>query len=137
MPLTLRGFGAYISCDGEEVEQFGAKVENDKTTVCFIASEEGKVRCKHSSVGNSMTKSSQEFAVHWIDQKPPTNLSIEVKMDGRRMGVLSQQKQAEGRNSGFRVALDLHRPYVFSSLELHGTSPAPKPTLQVNPSFHV
>ncbi|RPD66137.1 hypothetical protein L226DRAFT_530260 [Lentinus tigrinus ALCF2SS1-7] len=100
MPLRHRGYGAYISCDGAELEVYKTKVENDKVISCYIASEAGK-----------------EFKVHWVDSKPPSHLVVEIRMDGRRMGVLSHTKQSsKTSNGGFRIALDAHCPYQFAPL---------------------
>ncbi|KAI0721089.1 hypothetical protein C8T65DRAFT_724733 [Cerioporus squamosus] len=100
MPLCHRGYGAYISCDGEELDAYKIQMENDKVISCYVASEAGK-----------------EFRVHWIDSKPPSHLSVEVRTDGRRMATLSHTKQtSKTSNGGFRVAIDAHCPYQFAPM---------------------
>ncbi|KAI1795878.1 hypothetical protein LXA43DRAFT_989885 [Ganoderma leucocontextum] len=110
MPLNHRGYGAYISYNGEEVEVHKAKVESDKVTMSgYFVSEAG-----------------MEFKVHWIDSKPPSHLSVEVRMDGRRMGVVSHVKgSSKTSNGGFRVAVDALAPYQFASLVTHDNDDLP------------
>lgn len=65
----------------------------------------------------------KEFKVHWVDSKPPTHLSVEIRMDGRRMGVISHQKQSSRTSSGgFRVSIDAHCPYQFAPVPTTGES---------------
>lgn len=120
MPLRHRGYGACISCDGEELEVYKTKVENDRVISCYVASEAEKVcalhppRCLDSRVR-------KEFKVHWVDSKPPSHLSVEIRMDGRRMGVLSHTKQSSTTsNGGLRIATDAHYPYQFAPLTTTG-----------------
>ncbi|KAI0831308.1 hypothetical protein BC628DRAFT_1353158 [Trametes gibbosa] len=90
MPLGHRGYGAYISCDGQELEQFCVKVENDNTVSCYVPVDTGT-----------------EYKVHWIDSKPPTHLSVEVRADGRRVGVVSHRKGSSTTiRPGLKVPLD-------------------------------
>ncbi len=123
MPLRHRGYGAYISCDGEELDAYKTKVENDKVISCYIASEVGKVRIRgrKRDDGKKPTRL-QEFRVHWVDSTPPSHLSVEVRMDGRRMATLSHTKQSsKTSNGGFRIAIDAHCPYQFAPLATTGT----------------
>ncbi|KAI0336541.1 hypothetical protein GY45DRAFT_1315929 [Cubamyces sp. BRFM 1775] len=91
MPLVIRGYGAYISCDGEELKTHQAKAE-DKVASCYIVSDPGK-----------------EYRVHWVDSKPPTHLSVEVRVDGRRIGVVSHTKgSSKSSATGLCIALDAH-----------------------------
>ncbi|OSC97107.1 hypothetical protein PYCCODRAFT_1481498 [Trametes coccinea BRFM310] len=92
MPLSLRGYEAYISCDGQELDTYQANVENDKVVSCYIGTDAGK-----------------NFAVHWIDSKPPTHLSVEVRVDGRRIGVVSHTKgPSKLSTAGLRISLGSH-----------------------------
>ena len=43
MPLNHRGYGAYLTCDGKELEMYKVK-EKGEVVSCFVASEAGKVR---------------------------------------------------------------------------------------------
>ena len=64
--------------------------------------------------------------MHWVDTQPPSHLSVEIRMDGRRMGVLSHTKQsAKTSNGGFRVSIDTHCPYQFAPLETAGANHRP------------
>ncbi|KAH9854232.1 hypothetical protein C2E23DRAFT_820064 [Lenzites betulinus] len=87
MPLKHRGYGAYISCDGRELEQLRVKVE-DKTVSCYVPVDTGT-----------------EYKVHWVDSKPPSHISVEVRTDGRRIGVVSHVKGAS-KPTGLKVPLD-------------------------------
>ncbi|KAI8998636.1 hypothetical protein BD414DRAFT_128548 [Trametes punicea] len=90
MPLTYRGYAVYISCDGRELGMYGVKVENDEVISCYIAADAGK-----------------QFRVHWVDSKPPTHLSVEVRTDGHRIGVVSYKKGSlKVSELGIPVALD-------------------------------
>ncbi|KAH9951474.1 hypothetical protein B0H21DRAFT_705714 [Amylocystis lapponica] len=42
MPLNHRGFGAFITCEGKELELYAVKVEDETTITCWIASEAGR-----------------------------------------------------------------------------------------------
>ncbi|KAI0636969.1 hypothetical protein C8Q77DRAFT_538355 [Trametes polyzona] len=97
MPLEHRGYAAYLSCDGREIEQYRVKVENDETISCYVPGDRGK-----------------EYRVHWLDSKPPTHLSVEVRSDGRRIGVVSHMKGAssKGTHSGLRVPLDCSSDFL-------------------------
>nr|VWO98800.1 Putative Rab/GTPase [Ganoderma boninense] len=110
MPLDHRGYGAYISHNGEEVELYKPKLEKDKVTMsAYIVSESG-----------------MEFNVHWIESKPPSHLSVEIRMDGRRMGVVSHVKgSSQTSNRGFRVAVDALAPYHFAPLVTHDDDELP------------
>ncbi|KAM5535159.1 hypothetical protein V8D89_011095 [Ganoderma adspersum] len=94
MPLNHRGYGAYISHNGEEVEVHKPELERDKVTMSgYIVSEAG-----------------MEFKVHWV----------ESGWDGRRMGVVSHVKGSSKTSScGFRVAVDALAPYQFAPLVTH------------------
>ncbi|KAL1947902.1 hypothetical protein VTO73DRAFT_13626 [Trametes versicolor] len=107
MPLKHRGYGAYITCDGRELEQFKVKVESDKIVSCYVPGDTGT-----------------DYKVHWVDSKPPTHLSVEVRTDGRRIGVVSHTKgSSKTTHPGLRVPLDtncsskfLHVPSVDDAL---------------------
>ena len=43
MPLRHRGYGAYISCDGQVLQVHKTKVEDARVISCYVASEAGKV----------------------------------------------------------------------------------------------
>ncbi|KAI0362102.1 hypothetical protein OH77DRAFT_1416315 [Trametes cingulata] len=102
MPLVHRGFGAWVSCDGQELEHFQAKVEGDKVMSCYVPGD-----------------GSKEYKAHWIDSKPPTHLSIEVRTDGRRIGVVSHTKgSTKASAAGLRVPVDAN----CSSQFLHVSS---------------
>ncbi|KAI0664805.1 hypothetical protein C8Q70DRAFT_939817 [Cubamyces menziesii] len=91
MPVVARGYGAYISCDGQEVKSYRIKVE-DKVASCYVLNTPGR-----------------DYRVHWVDSKPPTHLSVEVRVDGRRIGVVSHTKgSSKASSSGLRVALEAH-----------------------------
>ncbi|KAI0670380.1 hypothetical protein C8Q78DRAFT_1079353 [Trametes maxima] len=91
MPLMHRGYGAYISCDGRELEQLRAKAsEKDQSASCYVCSDAGK-----------------DFRVHWVDSKPPTHLSVEIRVDGSRIGVVSHTKgSSKPATSGISVPLE-------------------------------
>ncbi|TBU65821.1 hypothetical protein BD310DRAFT_912152 [Dichomitus squalens] len=110
MPLKHRGYGAYISCNDEEVQTHKPKAEKDKVTMSgYIVSEAG-----------------MEFKVHWVDSEPPSHLSVEIRMDGRRMGVVSHVKgSSKTSNAGFRVAVDAVNLYHFSPLATHDDDDLP------------
>ena len=48
MPLQHRGYGAYISYDGRELEVYKVK-EKGQVVSCFIESEAGRVSLKKPS----------------------------------------------------------------------------------------
>lgn len=50
MPLKHRGYGAYITCDGRELEQFQVKVESDKIVSCYVPGDTGTVSQNWESV---------------------------------------------------------------------------------------
>lgn len=59
--------------------------------------------------------------MHWVESNPPSHLSVELRMDGRRMGVVSHLKgSSKTSNCGFRVAIDALAPYQFAPLVTHG-----------------
>ncbi|KAI0647053.1 hypothetical protein C8Q79DRAFT_957567 [Trametes meyenii] len=91
MPLTHRGYGVYISCDGRELEQLRVKTsEQERSASCYVCSDTGK-----------------DFRVHWVDSKPPTHLSVEIRVDGSRIGVISHTKgSSKPSTSGIFITLE-------------------------------
>lgn len=78
MPLNHRGYGAYISHNGKEVDVHKAKVERDKVTMSgYIVSEAGMVRvvmaCFGTRVPIAMIRSSRCIGSN--PGHPPTSLS--------------------------------------------------------------
>ncbi|KAI0780931.1 hypothetical protein BD413DRAFT_15857 [Trametes elegans] len=94
MVLTHRGYGAFISCDSKEVETFQVKSKTHVAS-CYIPSEDGV-----------------EYRVHWVDSKPPTHLSVEIRVDGRRIGVISHTKGSS--KPGIRLPLEPYEASKFS-----------------------
>ncbi|KAI0748124.1 hypothetical protein C8Q80DRAFT_718352 [Daedaleopsis nitida] len=79
MPLKLQNYAVYVQCDGKELEMYDVRMDDEKTTSCWIPSESGK-----------------EFTVHYADESSATMMRITLDVDGRRMGSYACEKQSEG-----------------------------------------
>ncbi|KAH9951475.1 hypothetical protein B0H21DRAFT_719135 [Amylocystis lapponica] len=101
MPLNHRGFGAFITCEGKELEHYAAKVEDEKTISCWIASEAGK-----------------EFEVNWSDYMGETHSTGKVFMDGRLFDHTLTELGKTSASRGCYSSADTWRRYQFAKLDL-------------------
>ncbi|KAI0634208.1 hypothetical protein C8Q77DRAFT_1110450 [Trametes polyzona] len=101
MRLTHNGFFAHISCEGNELDTYEVKKEDDTTMSCWIASEAGK-----------------RFSVHWGHESDPVTLRVSLKLDGRNTSNRVHNRSHEGYTDGVSVAASQRRPFLFTPLTL-------------------
>ncbi|KIK61994.1 hypothetical protein GYMLUDRAFT_42423 [Collybiopsis luxurians FD-317 M1] len=102
--LFFDDFGAWITVDGEALEEF--KIESDiaqRRVSCYIASVEGK-----------------SFQIHWCDREFKSATRGRVSIDGRSMGgkIIHSSETSSVTKKGFRTGSDKRVPFIFSKLNL-------------------
>ncbi|CAK5277623.1 unnamed protein product [Mycena citricolor] len=99
MPLTLRGFSAWIEVDGEPAHQFleATDIVNSKVS-CWIAGDSG-----------------QKFTVHWKDHADSYKAN-QVTLDGLVVPGRFLFGQGEASRGGVRSGPASERPFTFSTI---------------------
>ena len=83
MPLELNGYSAHIRCDGEELEMYSVRRKGTRTALCWIASEEGKVRLNDIGSG----------------RRPLTSPYVYGRWEGLAPGMINEYRPADGSPS--------------------------------------
>ncbi|KAI0325493.1 hypothetical protein GY45DRAFT_1330167 [Cubamyces sp. BRFM 1775] len=101
MPLILNGYSASIHCEDREMDQYGMRLEDERTVSCWIASEAGKT-----------------FTIHFGDESAKTVMSVAVRMDGRSVESKAHVSRPTSTLTGVLVSTNRIRPFLFSPLVL-------------------
>jgi len=96
--LEHRGFAARIICDGQDLEEFAVKVEDEKTISCYISSDVGKT-----------------FFIS-IKNEFDSLVSGRCFVDGIHAEGLYIHPTEELTSEGYRVDEGTVKPYVFVPL---------------------
>ncbi|KAF9534000.1 hypothetical protein CPB83DRAFT_844928 [Crepidotus variabilis] len=102
--LSLREYGAWITVDGQEVEHYQVKVDENRNLVtCWIASTEGK-----------------KFSIHSLKHVSTSDVSSRVYLDGQATGgsIFRAGRFHQVVKDGMSTGPHEVRPFVFGVLKV-------------------